>query len=295
MYIRKNKKAYFTAIALAAVIFSLVPKIADDTSARASTVLKPEASGTTTYGNSKATIDASHTSDGYIMIKYLGSNPKVKIRITKDTDYTYSLNSSGNYETFPLSEGNGTYIIKVYENAGGSSYAQAASESVSVSLSNETKPFLYPNQFVNFNASSAVVTKADRITSGMNDPLKKLEAVYDFTISSITYDNQKAASVQSGYLPDVDATLANKTGICFDYAALMTAMLRSQGIPTKLVIGYVGDVYHAWVSIYVDGKGWIENVIYFDGSTWTLMDPTFASGSKNYVADPASYRGKFTY
>ena len=41
-------------------------------------------------------------------------------------------------------------------------------------------------------------------------------------------------------LPSVDETLKTKKGICFDYAALMTAMLRSQGIPTKLEIGYQG-------------------------------------------------------
>ena len=47
-------------------------------------------------------------------------------------------------------------------------------------------------------------------------------------------------------------------GICFDYAALMTAMLRSQGIPTKLEIGYSGEVYHAWISTYIDEIGWVD-------------------------------------
>lgn len=62
-------------------------------------------------------------------------------------------------------------------------------------------------------------------------------------MKTLTYDKKKAQTVQSGYLPNVDQVLASKTGICFDYAALMTAMLRSQGIPTKLVVGYTGNVY----------------------------------------------------
>ena len=43
----------------------------------AATVYTPEASGTVTYGNNKAVIDASHASEGYLMIKYTGSNPKI--------------------------------------------------------------------------------------------------------------------------------------------------------------------------------------------------------------------------
>lgn len=285
---------YFTAAAAAAMAF-LLPKYTGVSDVYASAVLVPKAEGITTYGNSKATIDASHTSDGYIMIRYQGSNPKVKIRITKDTEYTYDLNSSGNYETFPLSEGSGTYQVKVYEHVSGNAYALAANELITVTLSSETIPFLYPNQFVSFTADSAVVSMADTLTEGITDPLQKLNAIYHYTITNITYDTPKAESVQSGYLPDVDAVLASKTGICFDYAALMTAMLRSQEIPTKLVIGYAGDVYHAWVSIYVDEQGWIENIVYFDGTNWTLMDPTFAAGTNSYAANPTSYQGKFTY
>lgn len=267
----------------------------------AANVRTPQASGTVTYGNTKATIDASHASDGYIMIKYTGSNPKIKVRIQKNTQYDYNLSASGQYETFPLSEGSGTYSVKIFENVSGTSYSQAVSESISVNLSSETSPFLYPNQFCNFSSGSAVVSVADSLTSGLSDPLAKVEAVFNYTVDNIAYDNQKAASVQSGYLPNVDTTLSQKTGICFDYAAVMTSMLRVEDIPTKLVIGYAGNVYHAWVSVYVDGQGWLENVIYFDGNSWKYVDPTFISSGKrsqqalDFVSNAANYQAKFTY
>lgn len=54
----------------------------------------------------------------------------------------------------------------------------------------------------------------------------------------------------------------------------MTAMLRSQDIPTKLVVGYTGNLYHAWINVYLEGQGWVDNIIYFDGTSWKLMDPT---------------------
>ena len=52
-----------------------------------------------------------------------------------------------------------------------------------------------------------------------------LQAIYDYVTENLTYDYDLADTVESGYLPDVDATLESKKGICFDYAALTAAML----------------------------------------------------------------------
>lgn len=117
-----------------------------------------------------------------------------------------------------------------------------------------------------------------------------MAAVYDFVIQNITYDKQLAATVQSGYLPVLDSVLEKKTGICFDYAALMTGMLRSQGVPCKLVVGYAGTAYHAWISVWSEKDGWIDGVVYFDGTSWQRMDPTFAANGKPEQRDYALYR-----
>ena len=69
----------------------------------------------------------------------------------------------------------------------------------------------------------------------------------------------------------MDVILQEKKGICFDYAALMATMLRSQNIPAKMEIGYAnmeeGAVYHAWLSVYIKDIGWIDDLIEFDGKT----------------------------
>ena len=96
----------------------------------------------------------------------------------------------------------------------------------------------------------------------------------------------------------MDETLQEKTGICFDYAALMTAMLRTQGIPTRLVIGYAGELYHAWISVYIKDVGWIDNIIYFDGKEWSRMDPTLAAAgdsAKEFVGDGSNYHDLYIY
>ena len=99
----------------------------------------------------------------------------------------------------------------------------------------------------------------------------------------------------------LDDTLATGKGICFDYAALMVGMLRSQGVPCKLVVGYAGKAYHAWVSVWTEESGWVDGAIFFDGSTWQRMDPTFISSGKNsasiqkYVGNGSNYNAMYLY
>ena len=119
-------------------------------------------------------------------------------------------------------------------------------------------------------------------------------------IENITYDYNKANTVQSGYVPNPDEILASGTGICLDYASVMTAMLRSQQIPTRLEVGYAGDAYHAWISTYVENQGWINGIIQFDGQNWSIMDPTFAANAgekelKNFIGDGSNYVTKYIY
>ena len=266
-------------------------------------VLPTVASGTTVYSNEKAKVDASNAKDGYVMVAYNGqSKNRLKVRVTGPGGivYTYDLNKNGNYEVFPLSDGNGKYAVGVYENTSGNKYALAFSTPVTVKTDSYA-PFLRPNQYVNYTANSQAVKKAAELTAGKKTDLEKITAIYHYTITALTYDKQKAQTVQSGYLPDVDKVLAEKKGICFDYAALMTAMLRSQGIPTKLVVGYTGDVYHAWINTYIPEQGWIEGIIFFDGTTWKLMDPTFASSANQskqimeYIGNGSNYSAKYLY
>ena len=284
---------------LLALLFACRPWIP----ASAATVRTPAATGQVTYGNSLVNIDASNSKDGYVMVRYTGRNPKIKVQISKGgtETYTYNLNSSGNYEVFPFSEGSGSYTVKVFENISGNQYSQAFSQTISVQLADELSPFLFPNQFCNYSASSAVAPLADELTAGAGDELAKVAAIYDWVVDNITYDYQLAATVTSGYLPDVDNVLAKRSGICFDYAALMTSMLRLEDVPTKLVVGYAGTAYHAWISVYTKESGWVDNVIYFDGNTWKLMDPTFASNGHRsdaimkYIGDGSNYKTRFSY
>ncbi|MBE5904499.1 MAG: transglutaminase domain-containing protein [Pseudobutyrivibrio sp.] len=265
-------------------------------------VLTPEASGTEVYENDDASIDVSNASDGYVMVAYKGSAAKVRMLIETPAGntYNYLMDLDGTYDVFPLSEGSGTYKIGVYENLHDNQYAVAFSQSVNITLKDEYSMYLYPNAYVHFTASSTAVKKGQELAAGADTDLDVVENVYHYITKNIKYDYDKAETVESGYVPDVDETLATGKGICFDYASLMGAMLRSQGIPTRLEIGYAGTEYHAWISVYTKETGWIDKVIQFDGSKWTLMDPTLGSYAnsstiKDHLADDTYYQLKYKY
>lgn len=265
-------------------------------------VLTPSADGVTVYQNDFASIDTSNTSQGYVMVKYNGTNEKVKLQITcpDQSCYTYLISDRGAYDTFPLTAGNGSYALQVLENVAGDTYTVSLAQSINVSIEDEFLPFLYPNQYVNFHTDSKAVSKGSDLAKDTYSDLDVVQNIYNYVIKNISYDTEKAQNVSYGYVPDIDDTLSSKKGICFDYAALMTSMLRSQNIPTKLEVGYSGDAYHAWISTYIDDKGWVDDIIQFNGDSWQIMDPTLAATNdsaavKKYVGDGSHYVVKYTY
>ena len=265
-------------------------------------VLMPEAPGSTVWQAENVTVDVSNASQGYFMVKYTGAVPKVRIQIIAPdgTKNQPLLSIDGDYKAFPFAGGSGSYQINVLENTTGDKYAVLLSETIDVTLTDEFAPFLCPNQYVDFTAESKTVKKGADLTKNTYSDLEAIEHIYKYVIKNITYDEKKANEVRDGYLPVIDETLASGSGICFDYASLMTAMMRTQRIPTRLDIGYSGDVKHAWISAYVDEIGWVDNIIEFDGSSWTLMDPTLAASNSRksvgkYIGDGSNYTLQYSY
>lgn len=288
----------FLALGLLAVNFNLLM------GTKELLTLIPRVVGAEQTGNESVKLDLSNKSQGYMIARYLGKKDRAKIRIQKQDQqiYTYDLRPDEE-AVISFSQGTGVYDITVLEHGKKDLYYEVFRDVADVTLENERLPFLYPNQYVDFHEEDDVVSLSAMLTRGSEGEISKIEKVYDYITSNIAYDEHKAQTAKgdiADYIPNVDRVLSEKTGMCFDYAVLMTAMLRTSGIPAKLMVGEVetkdGVEYHSWVNAYVQENGMIGFNLILRG--WVLLDPTFATTSRKgiwYYTDANRYNAIYEY
>lgn len=226
-----------------------------------------------------AAVDASHAPEGYILARRGESEKKWKLRVSKDTEYIYDLAGEG-WTAVPLSEGGGKYAVVVFEQKEGTTYRSVVTAEFDVELADPLSPFLRPNQQVNYTTAPQTLAKAGELTADAADDGEKTKKIYEFVSTTLRYDEEKPEDLQSGYTPALDQVLEEEKGICLDFATLMTAMLRSQGVACRLVVGDAGSVYHAWTEVW-------------DGEAWVRYDPTFAASGAD--VSKVEYFPKFYY
>lgn len=286
---------------------SETPKAAETTAAKPAEVIIPDvkvplANGTSVFSEEKAEIDYGNASDGYISVVYKGSSAQAKLRIASGSvQYDHDISADGTRDFIPLM-GSGNYSVKVYEHISGKNFAPILSGEFEVSIKNENDTYLYPNKYVNYGKNSECVKKAAEVCAGKSGDVEEIAAIFEYISDNISYDKQLAATVQSGYIPNPDRTLAAGKGICFDYASLFAAMCRSRSIPARLVIGYADpDIYHAWNEVYTDETGWITPELFLKKKGYNIADATFYSGNSDkkkiadYISDDGNYSALYRY
>ena len=234
----------------------------------------------TTQKNAGCEIDTSKASSGTIRVRQNGNPTKVKVLVYFNGGskyYQYTIPTNNTWTSIPLQSGSGTYKVRFMKQVNGNSYSQMYSISFQVSMNSANSAYLNPSQYVVYNSGSACVAKAKSL-AGSGSDAQKVSKIYSYIVNNISYDYAKMENLPSGYLPNPDSTLASRKGICFDYAALMAAMLRSQGVPCKLVIGHADGAYHAWNMVYVNGG-------------WQLYDPTYGAAGQR----ASSYKAERVY
>ena len=223
-----------------------------------SEILMPVASGKKVLKADKLTVDASNADQGYIMVK--GPKTKTRMKVTVEitgTKLQYDINGEGEYEVFPLQLGRTNYTVSLWRQVEGKKYGKIGQVKVAAKMEDELSCFLYPNQYVNYKKDSPCVKEAAEICKGLETETEKFEAIWKYIVKNFQYDYIKSVTVagSSGMLPDIEGCWKGKKGICQDLSAMACAMMRTQGIPARLVIGTLGSgTPHAWVVAHVDGE-----------------------------------------
>ena len=234
----------------------------------------PESPGKTVKKSEKLKIDVSNMAEGYFTAAVQKKTSKaLKLRVTSGKEtLTYDLNGKGEMEVFPFQLGSGKYEITLWENVSGKKYSAAGKVTITVKLSREDGAFLYPNQYVDYTIKTQAVQMAQELCKGKSDK-EAFDAICSFMKTQFVYDFVKAATIKPGMLPDIEGSYKKHMGVCQDLSAIMVCMLRTQGIPSRLMIGYADKNYHAWTVSTIGG----EEVFY---------DPTAAL---NAISKPKTY------
>ena len=215
-------------------------------------------------------IDASDSIKGYITVALDNCDNKHKVLVQKgETQYFYTFNMNSKRENLPLQMGEGNYKITVYENINGTSYRPLKSLSVVADFQSNTDPFLQSIQLIEWDSSMPAIAKVAELIKDLDSDGAKVAAVHKYVISNVKYDYSKINALPSTYLPDINDTYQSNKGICYDFSSLMAGMLRSAGIPTKLIKGYTPNAtgYHAWNEVLIDGE-------------WVVIDASYDSQMK---------------
>ncbi len=220
------------------------------------------------YQKPEQDICTDYADTGLLRICYQSdSDARLKLQVIKDgNSIHYNLKGDGSIEDFSLQFGNGDYTARIMQNIKDDEYFVVKSKSFTVTLLDENAVFLNSIQNVDWSYDDAPIRDVRHIVSesliGLEDArlLRGCSTdLYLYIINNIEYDSLKVFNLMYDYLPDIEKTYLENTGICYDYASLFAAMLRSINIPAKLVKGYAAEnpeVYHAWNEVYIDGE-WI--------------------------------------
>lgn len=212
----------------------------------------------------KPMIDKSSLNKGIITINY-SKDTKAIVRISKgNAQYEYNLVNGAQY---PLQLGEGIYNVIIAESITNNKYKVILQENVDLKIENENEVFLQSILLIDWNDETKSVVEAKNLAKDAKNDLDKIRVVYAYITQNYKYNYAKAQTVEAGYIPNLDEVYHESMGICYDYAATFAAMARSEGIPTRLLMGYevhAPNIYHAW-----------NQVLLKDSNEWVTIDTTY--------------------
>jgi protein-glutamine gamma-glutamyltransferase len=120
---------------------------------------------------------------------------------------------------------------------------------------------------------------AAQITSSAGNDFDKAAAVENYLRTRFGYTLELPPTAVKD--PIANFLFERKQGHCEYFASAMAVMLRTLGIPSRVVTGFRSDEFNDLTGNYVvrakDAHAWVE--AYFPGSGWHTFDPTPAGAS----------------
>jgi hypothetical protein len=155
------------------------------------------------------------------------------------------------------------------------------------------------DRYLQLPALSAEIARlAHEVRAGAPDPQTAAERLSDHLSTSYRYT--LALKRQTDRSPLEEFLFVRRSGNCEYFAAAMAVMLRSEGIPSRVVAGFQRGEWnpygryfmvrlsdaHSWVEAYIEGRGWVT----FDPSPRGESTAETVPGSVSLYLDAARMR-----
>ena len=160
---------------------------------------------------------------------------------------------------YPLTHGAGEYLCVVFARQGNGVNSEVFRTTI-IATFDKNEPYLYSNVFSHYSDDSALAKKAYEITHMLDDYETKVQNVTEYINKNIKYAYELVDEA-SNELVDSDAVFDEGGGICYHFSALCSSMLKSVGIHSREVRGFVvfenKMEYHSWNEYLNEMGEWI--------------------------------------
>ena len=270
------------------------------------------------YENEYVKIDINTSNKGYIQIESLDpAAERVEVNLYSNVNNQFGGKGRWHYNhkqkgkttlKAALTYGNATYEIEVWttltsESLGITRCTRKAVLTVTLNNVSKTGGFLLSTGEVIYSSGMQFIKKADEIAATCSNDFEKVGKIYAWLTDYLDYKPSDDYTAVGTYTCDLEKVYNRGYGVCYDYAVILAAMLRSQGIPCKVVFGkYAGSDYgHVWNEVYINSNGSITtDKVDIAGNKWCRLDPTMShsnSGkqSTDYMNTDKNYLWQLIY
>lgn len=236
---------------------------------------KPDTKNTK-MDNGYGTVDWSTAANGYITFTAKG---QTRVFVLQGPDDTQALLQAlfevnkGDMIKVALVDGTGKYQYAIANNTnGGKSYRVQYKNSFTVqSIDAELAPYLVSTPYGDYENAPDATAKAEELWDSKKTQLDNIEAIAEW-VNDLKYDKSLKQGTLNAYV-NPDSVIEIGGGVCNEMTRLLSAMLRSQGVPAYVQTGHnARGNNHSWVMAWVELSTSVKDGVTSSKGAWVLIE-----------------------
>lgn len=237
----------------------------------------------TSYG----TVNWNTASQGYITFTATGAS---RILYLQGPNGIQATAEAKNGETIKIAlvDGTGKYQYGIGTRTQGKNYLVSYKNSFTVdAMDTDLGPYLVSTAWGDYANAPKATAKAAELWNKDKTQLENVKAIAEWVAHTMNYD-KKLKQGSSSFYVNPDSVIENGGGVCNEFSKLLSAMLRSQGVPAYYQVGQDTEdasKTHAWVRAWVELENYEKDGKVYSKGAWVTIEATSGSLDKTSGRD----------